>query len=241
MTDTLLRETLDRIAGSGRKVKLWLRDDDAVEPTPALDRLLDLTGAHGVPVTLAVIPEQTGTALAARLDAAPHALVAVHGWSHRNYAPAGEKKQELGAHRGEDVVLAELKAGFAKLESLHAPRFNAMLVPPWNRIAASLPPRLGALGFTALSTFGKEKEGASIPLINTHVDVMDWHGTRGGRPAADLFAELAGWIARPDAPPQIGVLTHHLVHDPAVWAFLESLFTLTADHPACAWVKPGAA
>ena len=238
MTDTLLRDTLDRIAGEGRTVKLWLRDDDAVEPTAALDRLLDLTGAHDVPVTLAVIPEHTGTALATRLDDAPNALVAVHGWSHRNHAPAGEKKQELGAHRGEEVVLAELKAGFDKLESLHAPRFTPMLVPPWNRIATSLPPRLGALGFTALSTFGKEKENAPISLVNTHVDVMDWHGTRGGRPAADLFAELAGWVARTDAPPVIGVLTHHLVHDEAVWAFLESLFALTADHPASAWVKP---
>lgn len=238
MTDTLLRETLDRIASEDRTVKLWLRDDDAVEPTAALDRLLDLTGRHGVPVTLAVIPEHTGAALAARLDDAPHARVVVHGWSHRNYAPAREKKQELGAHRGEAVVLAELKAGFDKLQGLHAPRFTPMLVPPWNRIVASLPPRLGAVGFTALSTFGKEKDGAPIPLVNTHVDVMDWHGTHGGRPAPDLFAELTAWIVRPDAPPQIGVLTHHLVHDEAVWSFLENLFALTVNHPACAWVRP---
>ena len=73
----------------------WLRDDDAVEPTVALDRLLGLTGEFAVPVTLAVIPAFTGEALARRLEAAPHAAVAVHGWSHKNHAPAGQKNRSL--------------------------------------------------------------------------------------------------------------------------------------------------
>lgn len=240
MTEALLRQSLEHAGRSGRTVRLWLRDDDAVNPGEVLDRLLDLTGTHGVPLTLAVIPEHTGAALAKRLDDAPHALVAVHGWSHRNHAPTTEKKQELGAHRPETVVLSELQAGFDKLKSLHAPRFLSMLVPPWNRIAPGLLPQLPALGFTSLSTFDKEKEGTALPMVNTHVDVMDWHGTRGGRPADDLFAELAGWIARPDAPPVIGVLTHHLVHDAAVWSFLTRLFEITADYPACVWSRPDA-
>ncbi|TIS82782.1 MAG: polysaccharide deacetylase, partial [Mesorhizobium sp.] len=39
-----------------RKAEFWLRDDDAVDPTAALDRLLELTRALEVPLTLAVIP-----------------------------------------------------------------------------------------------------------------------------------------------------------------------------------------
>ena len=238
MTEVHLRETLDRMAETGDKIRLWLRDDDAVEPSGALDRLLELTAARTVPTTLAVIPEHTGAALAHRLETAPQVSVAVHGWSHRNYAPEGEKKQELGPHRPAETVLAELKAGFDKLSALHTTRFIPMLVPPWNRIAATLLPQLTALGFTSLSVFGQEREGSPIPLVNTHIDVIDWHGTRGGRPTPELLGELAEWVGGSHTPPAIGVLTHHLVHDEAAWDFLEALFAITVGHPACEWIRP---
>lgn len=238
MSDALLRNAIDTVAAQGRKVRLWLRDDDAVEPTEALDRLLELTHEHMVPVTLAVIPKDTGTPLIRRLDKAPHSSVALHGWSHHNYASAAEKKQELGLQRTAPVVLAELKEGFDKLAALYSARFIPMLVPPWNRIAPALLPELPSLGLKLLSVFGKEQPTSPIPLVNTHVDIMDWHGTGGGRPADALFAELAGWIGREDAPPMIGILTHHLVHDAAAWAFLKALLAITATHPACEWVSP---
>ncbi|ATN37575.1 polysaccharide deacetylase (plasmid) [Rhizobium sp. ACO-34A] len=240
MTKARLLDALNKAATAGERVQLWLRDDDAVEPTPALDRLFALTTAHAVPVTLAVIPENTGTPLSERLADEPHALVAVHGWSHRNYAPAGEKKQELGCHRPAETVLGELQAGFDKLVALHGSRFRPILVPPWNRISDDLLPSLSSIGFTSLSVFGKERSSSPIPLVNTHVDVMDWHGTRGGRPADVLFGELADWIVRDDRPPVIGVLTHHLVHDEAVRSFLEELFEATSRHPGCVWIDPAA-
>jgi peptidoglycan/xylan/chitin deacetylase (PgdA/CDA1 family) len=240
VSETLLRKTIDDAERQGRKIRLWLRDDDAVEPTGSLERLLELTQIHEIPVTLAVIPKATGDALVNRLKDAPLASVALHGWSHQNHAPTGEKKQELGAHRPAPVVLAELQQGFDKLATLHSERFVPMLVPPWNRLAPTLWPELPALGLKLLSVFGKEKEGSPIPLMNTHVDIMDWHGTGGARPAADIFAELAGWIARDNRPAVIGVLTHHLVHDIAAWEFLEALFAITATHPACEWVQPDA-
>jgi hypothetical protein len=131
-----------------------------------------------------------------------------------------------------------LKEGFDKLMILHSARFIPLLVPPWNRIAPALLPELPSLGLRRLSVFGKEQPSSPIPLVNTHVDIMDWHGTGGGRPADDLFAELASWIGRVDAPPVIGILTHHLVHDAAAWAFLEALLAVTVVHPACEWVWP---
>ncbi|RUU77058.1 polysaccharide deacetylase, partial [Mesorhizobium sp. M7A.T.Ca.TU.009.01.1.2] len=63
-----LVEELARLQRAGRKAEFWLRDDDAVDPTPALNRLLDLTGEFAVPVTLAVIPALTDAKLVARLD-----------------------------------------------------------------------------------------------------------------------------------------------------------------------------
>lgn len=51
-----LAAELDRIAASGRQVDFWLRDDDAAEPTVALDRLLSLVDRHALAVVLAVPP-----------------------------------------------------------------------------------------------------------------------------------------------------------------------------------------
>ncbi len=238
MTDPFrnLAGRLDDLALTGRKARFWLRDDDAVEPTEALDRLLTLTAAARIPVTLAVVPEPTGPALAQRLDAAPHARVAVHGWSHTNHARPGAKKCELGADRPLTEVLGELSDGLARLHHLHGPRLLPLLVPPWNRIARHVVDALPGLGFAALSIFGPPTSGP-LPHLNTHVDLIDWHGTRGGRTAQALTDEL---VAAIDAGvPVIGLLTHHLVHDAAAWDFLRRFFALTADHPACDWCAAG--
>src|SRR5215470_17845292 len=90
-------------AETGRIADFWLRDDDAVEPTAALDRLLALAARHAIPVVLAVIPASAQRTLAKRLQAEDKVAIAVHGWAHRNHAPENEKKQELGAHRPQQV------------------------------------------------------------------------------------------------------------------------------------------
>jgi peptidoglycan/xylan/chitin deacetylase (PgdA/CDA1 family) len=230
---SVLLHPLDAIAARGDRVTLWWRDDDAVAPTAALDRLLAVADRWDVPLTLAVIPQPTGPELAARLDAAPGVTVALHGWAHADHSGGQGKKQELGPHRPAALVLDELARGLAKLRALHGARLSPVLVPPWNRIAPGLLPGLPGLGIAALSVFGLETP-APLPVINTHVDVMDWRGTRGGRPTDAVLADLARAIAQaPDRP--IGLLTHHLVHDAQVWDALEALFALTRDHPACRW------
>ncbi len=231
----ILDRELDRWQQAGKIAYFWLRDDDAIEPTTPLDRLLELSGTFSVPLTLAVIPARTGEALGDRLQREPLCSVAVHGWSHRNYANADEKKQELGRHRPAEDVLGELKQGFDLLSHLHGERFIPMLIPPWNRIDAALVPHLTGLGYRALSVYGPEKPSA-LPLVNTHVDVMDWHGTRGGRDpqalAVEIVARLRHMFAHGGA---MGLLTHHLVHDAAVWDFMSALFEVTVRHPACRW------
>ncbi|MGO4620518.1 polysaccharide deacetylase family protein [Ensifer sp. 2YAB10] len=239
-----LAAELDRIAASGRQVDFWLRDDDAAEPTVALDRLLSLVDRHGLAVVLAVPPALTDEALARRLDGLAHVSIAVHGWAHRNHAPPEEKKQELGAHRPRAAVLHELELGYDRLRTLFPVGFVPMLVPPWNRIDKSLLDALPEIGFTVLSVFGPEKP-SPFKLANTHVDVMDWRGTRGCRDHASIvadiitrFRQVCGDVEeRADQKGRtIGVLTHHLVHDEGVWAFLEKLFAATSRHPACRWL-----
>lgn len=234
-----LAAELGRWQDAGRIVDFWLRDDDAVEPSAALDRLLALAGHAAVAPTLAVIPARTGRALAERIAGETGLGVAVHGWSHQNHAPAGEKKQELGLHRPADIVLAELADARIIIDSLFPAQALPILVPPWNRLAPALLPDLPGLGFTSLSVFGKAPPGP-LDCLNTHVDLMAWGGERkGGREHPALVAEIvAALVERREAGSSepIGLLSHHLVHDETAWSFLQDLFEMTNEAPACRWM-----
>lgn len=236
MSESIVIEALDRAKAAGRVVDFWLRDDDAVMPSEQLDVYLELVERHDVPVTFAVIPESSGAGLAARLKGSGH-RVAVHGWSHRNHEAAGVKKAELGRARPAPEVLAELQRGHQKLKSLYLDDCLDLLVPPWNRIAPEVALGLKDIGFRALSVFGPE---ASEMQINTHIDPIDWHGSRS------LVSGNAPWQAagaRIDAVlnargGMVGLLTHHLVHDAAIAGFVERFLAATCTHPACRWVTP---
>ena len=234
-----LTAELARWQDAGRVADLWLRDDDAVEPSAAIDRLLALTGQAAVPITLAAIPARSGRALAERVAAESGLGVAVHGWSHQNHAPDGEKKQELGPHRPADAVLAELADAKIIIDSLFTAQALPMLVPPWNRIDPALLPALPGLGFTTLSVFGKAAP-APIASLNTHVDVMVWRGERkGGKEHAALVGEIVAALAErreAGSGEPIGLLSHHLVHDETAWSFLQALFEVTNEAAACRWM-----
>ena len=234
----ILQDDLTRWRDEGLVAPFWLRDDDAIAPTTSLDRLLDITTRHAVPVAVAVIPAFTGEALAQCLATARHATPVVHGWSHENHAPHGQKKQELGVHRPLESVLADLAAALQRMRQLHGDRFVPMLVPPWNRIDPAFFPLLGGLGFSALSCFGPAPPATSVPTINTHIDLIDWRGTRGGRDHASLVRDIVDHLRRAGRNGEaVGILSHHLVHDEAAWSFLEQLFELTAARPGCKWLS----
>lgn len=221
----------------GVPVHLWLRDDDATEPTPALAYLLGLTGAFSVPVAIAIIPGLTGEPLAQTLATARHAAPVVHGWTHANHAPPSEKKQELGMHRPLAAVQNDLSAAIARMTELYGDRLVPMLVPPWNRIRSDILPHLQSLGFQALSCFGFERPPAALPVINTHVDLIDWQGTRGCRDHATLIEELLSHVGRTENPEPLGLLSHHLVHDAETWAFMQKLFALTSRFSCVKWLS----
>lgn len=231
-----LTDELDAWAAAGRAPDFWLRDDDAQEPSPALERLLEITGTNGVPLALAVIPAGAGEALAIRLERAPWVSVLQHGYAHRNHAGADDKKCELGAARPAEHVIAEIAVGRQSLEALFGARALPVLVPPWNRIAPHLVPMLPEIGFTGLSRFGPRKRAqavAGLAQSNTHVDIIDWRGNRGfvGEEAA-LRAIVEHLAARrggqAEATEPTGILTHHRDHDDACWGFLGRLLSRLA-------------
>jgi hypothetical protein len=225
----LLDDELARWQDAGRAPDLWWRDDDAADVTPALARLLDARREAAVPLALAVVPAKATPALAERLGPERDVDLLQHGYGHVNHALPPDKKSELGAHRPAMVVLGDLGTGWMAMERLFAARPLRVLVPPWNRIAPGLVPALPEIGFTGLSAFGPRKRPQPVRglrQVNTHVDLLDWHGTRGfvgEEPAIrQLVAALAA--ARSGAGEPVGLLSHHLAMDGDAWDFLRSLW-----------------
>jgi hypothetical protein len=236
-----LKRELDKWQENGRVASLWLRDDDAEAPTPALDRLLEITAAHGVAVLLAVIPAGAGVALAARLLGLGHVEPAVHGVRHYNHATKGKRKAELGEGRPADAVLAELGAARQHMARLF-PSLSGLLVPPWNRIAPAVAERIGEAGFTAISAFGWRSLGSGVRQLNTHVDLIDWSDAGRWRQIDEAIALLAAALARSRehhgfAP--VGVLSHHLRGSGAMAHMLDRFFEGTARQQALRWTSAG--
>jgi len=261
-----LQEELEAWRASGRPATFWWRDDDAVDRTLALDRLLDLAARSGVPLSLAVIPAHATTALADRLaGAATPVAVLQHGFEHANHAPTGVKSVELGLHRPCVAICQELGRGRAMLNATFGALAVPVLVPPWNRIAGELVPELSGLGFRGLSTHTARtaaRPARGLVACNTHLDVMRTKPTKeflgenealdlltghlrarrlatADRPAADPPAAgpSAADLDRVDPNEPSGLLTHHLVMDEAAWSFVTRLLAALTDHPATRWLS----
>jgi peptidoglycan/xylan/chitin deacetylase (PgdA/CDA1 family) len=237
--DGLIRH-LDWFAERGLTVPVWWRDDDAVEPTPALDRLLAIADTHGIEVALAVIPKDATEALAGRLAGERFVSVLQHGYEHRNFQDKarGEKAAELGRRRDPNEALALVAKGRDRLADLFGARFVPVMVPPWNRIAPRISARLGEAGLAGLSTFTQFHPRA-LPHVQTHIDMIKWKkGQRFiGWHAAGLRFDfhLARRRNNPDEP--LGILSHHLAQDEASFAFLDKIFELLAGHPGARFAR----
>jgi hypothetical protein len=242
--DSLERE-LDLWQAQDRVATVWWRDDDAWGATPQLACLLALGQTYRVAIALAVIPARLEKSLLEALEDAGEVLVLQHGFSHLNHAPPNEKKCELGLHRPADVIIQELAAGWDRLRELLGDKVLPVLVPPWNRIAPDILQRLASVGFSGVSTFGpRASRGAGLGLrrCNAHVDIIDWHGSRGfvglNSAVAQLVAHFAARrTARVDPAEPTGLMTHHWVHDAECWDFCNQWLAFASTHPAINWVS----
>jgi hypothetical protein len=226
-----LEEELACWRDAGRIADFWWRDDDAAAPSAALKQLLRLASTSGVPLALAVVPLEAAPELFDGLQA----KVLMHGTDHRNRAAPGEKKTEFAAAEPEAEAIARLSAARERLARQAGASFVPVLAPPWNRLKRALAAQLPAAGLRGLSAYGPRAAAEAAPgirQVNTHIDIIDWHGTRGfaGEDAA-LRAAVKHLAARrsgaADAAEPTGWLTHHALHDGAARAFLERLFDRT--------------
>jgi len=243
-----LDRELGRWQEDGKAASFWWRDDDATEPTAALDRLLGISGEEAIPVAIACVPKFLSANLPARLRGCPTAEVLQHGFAHRNHAAEkGEGAWELGLHRGAERVLGELETGREIMQAAFAGQFIPVVAAPWNRIDRRLLPGLKHNGFIGVSTFG---ERAPPPCLegfteaNAHLDVLSWKASprfRGEKAALQDILEHLGrrrlGLADPGEP--TGILSHHLALDEAAWRFLADLVAFLARHPGASWRSAG--
>ena len=238
----LLYCELDEWNYIGEEALFWWRDDDAQTESDQLDRLITLCDRYSVPLAMAVIPDGSTDALKHRI-ADKDVRVLQHGYAHKNHADAGKKKQELG-NRELDVMRAELAEGFSTLSDRFGEQFDAVLVPPWNRVDARLFPFLTAIGLLGVSTYGPRKEAqlaSDLHVVNVHVDIINWKEQKRflgeeliiNHIVRHLSAKRLGQI---DALEPTGIMTHHLAHDDECWQFLDGLFQAMDDHPAVKWL-----
>lgn len=203
----------------------WWRDDDAVAVTPALDQLAAMAEDLDLPAHLAVIPAEAEAALASYIADTQHLIPVVHGWSHENHAPDGQKKAEFGQPRA--GATASLAQGLTHLQQLFGPRLLPAFVAPWNRLHPAFLPDLAAAGYRIVSTHGLRAAAQAHPgllAINSHIDPIDWRGTRGlVGPDTIIDQTVAHLQARrqraEDNGEPLGYLTHHLVHIAEIWSF----------------------
>jgi hypothetical protein len=238
-----LVDELDFWREAGRSATLWWRDDDAVEPSAQLDRLMSLS--PNVPLALAVIPSLAKPGLACRLARLRGSRVRVlqHGWRHLNHA-AGGKKSEFCRDRPLQEAASELAAGRARLSQLFAKLALPVLVPPWNRLDERFLPVLPDCGIRAISQATSRRSHRPAPGLieaNVHIDLVAWRGDRDfiGESAAlgGLIRHLqARRLGTACANEPTGILSHHLVQDEAADGFLRRLFMVTGAHGAARWL-----
>jgi hypothetical protein len=240
----LFFDEIARWRDAGRTAEFWWRDDDAARPDSALARLSGLAQRTCTPLALAVIPMQAGKEIFENLGS--FVSILQHGTDHANRAGAGAKKSEFIAAEAPAAAIARLADARSLLDALAGKRFLPVLAPPWNRLPQHLAAPLAAAGFRGLSQFGARPRAEAAPglrQVNTHVDLIAWHSGRGfvGEELALATAtrHLAAKRAKTVDPDEAtGWLSHHLLHDEAVWVFLERLFENTRSLPAVAWRRP---
>lgn len=240
MTGPAWTSVADALGESATPVRFWLRDDDAVAVTPALRELAQRCAGAGAPLLLASIPAGATRELGAWVRDHPDITPCQHGYAHRNQSPAGERATELGGARDDDAVLDELRVGWHLMLSCFGDRAMPLMVPPWNRMRPSLAPHLAASGYKAVSTFaGAAALPGTAPVrLDCDLDIIDWRNGRRGREPADVAHRLLPLIATAGNTGQpIGLLTHHLAHDPTAWALLGTLLPLIATHPGAVFTR----
>jgi hypothetical protein len=253
----LFERELAAWAQKGQVLSFWWRDDDALGTSPQLDRLLALAERHGIPLTLALIPNDNCRLLANRLRNLPAITVVQHGIDHINRAEATEKGSRgcASSWDAQEIASRIVKSqAFLQMENA-----IPVFVPTWNATHPALETALRMTGMSGWSAFGgMTMTKSNLKRIDTHLEPLRWKG--GAR-----FTGEARFLRRVRRLCQerrrtglwqepVGLLTHHLQHDEGSYrqSHIHSTGHCAADQPlrqadhdkatmlGHKWVKPSA-
>lgn len=213
-----------------RDISFWWRDDDAVEMTMSLEKLINLSENYKTPCHLAVIPE-----IVSKIDLSNHQYVLHHGIEHKNNALPHQKKIEIGGDLSKKYFRQKITDHKKKLEELFGASYYPCFVPPWNRIEEKYLSLIEEVGFKALSVHRDVIfSNRNFYQLNTHIDIIDWKNNKKTHDDAYLLSMIIEDIRSGENP--VGFLTHHLDHCDKSWSFLEKLFHVTQKNSSIKWI-----
>jgi hypothetical protein len=176
MSDWLrdVRTVLDK---AEQPVSVFFRDDDAGWSNDKLYELLDEFGRFGMPIDLAVIPQNLDTNLAGELlcrrcQTKPLLGLHQHGYSHANHEPLG-RKCEFGPTRSKIQQKNDIEKGRHLLREALGKALDPFFTPPWNRCTQTTIECLAELNFKLLSRDATAVKLEPLTLKQTPVHI-DW-------------------------------------------------------------------
>ena len=237
---TAFVELSDQRSRARHQIPFWWRDDDA-DGCDACARQVARACRGGTicrlrsPSSRSERRQRSPSALASEPNVvgAPARLAASKPRAERR--KAGGAWRSSPARRGPRRARARLRPADA---SSSRTQFLPVLVPPWNRIARCRARAARQDGWPHRPVDVRAR-AAERPALGQRAS--RYFRMAAGAPPAQARARLMPSSQRswsggsPAIREPIGIMTHHLVHEEASWAFLEDLFGLIAKHPAVAW------
>jgi hypothetical protein len=236
---------LDRWAAADQQPRLWWRDDDACDVTPALARLVALAERYQVPLVLAVVPEAGPASglerLAGFLAGRSGIFVGQHGVRHENHRRPGEPDAEFRADESPAAIATAIAGAHPRIAGL--PGSLPLYIPPWNAAHSALYAALPQAGLDLFSSNAEQAiPGISLRQAHVQVDLLRWKPVPRFRGRQRCLSRLCRVLRRRRLAGQweqpIGLLTHHLVHDASAWAFLDAFLERTYKDDRIAWPTP---
>jgi hypothetical protein len=213
-------------------VAFFFRNDDVGWGDDRLFALLDLFARYGLPLDLAVIPQELTSRLAYELthcleDIPAKIGVHQHGFAHVNHESAG-RKSEFGPERAAVAQRQDIARGLSRLVDLLGTFVESIFTPPWNRCTVETGYCLEELNFHILSR-DLHAPPRGIPGLVELPVTIDWFAHRKGDRLS--HAEVVALIAsRVQLETPVGIMFHHTLMDTDERRAAGELLAMLARH-----------
>jgi hypothetical protein len=218
----------------------WIRDDDVVDDTPALHRLLKIAQSFEIAIAFAVIPSRVSPDLVKVFRGSRYCVAWQHGNRHVwSDTEEGFSAGEFGIGRTIDALIDEAVAGHQAMDhAFGVGHWENVFVPPFHALNPTFKALLPAIGFKGLSA-GNPPTPKLVTMkeVNAPIDLINWK-KRGFAGSAEVVAQIVKELRRrrcdeSETPEPLGILTHHLDFDEECWLFLKKLLSHVAQSDYC--------